>query len=142
MSWATCYNTSNNIHFNLPPLMSDGRNYTTYKHPETINNKILRTNNIKSNDEYRRFLVNNAEKLIAVNHVKSCESVGQSKFNTLPNNITMEKYKYRSVEDRTQPYGYENSDLKNMYLSRQELENKLVSPLMSQQGHLLSMLRE
>ena len=27
MSWATCYNSSNNIHFNFPPIMADGRNF-------------------------------------------------------------------------------------------------------------------
>ena len=30
MSWGTCYGASNNIHFDFPPLMSDGRNFATW----------------------------------------------------------------------------------------------------------------
>ena len=25
MSWATCYSSSNNVYFELPPMMEDGR---------------------------------------------------------------------------------------------------------------------
>ena len=32
---------------------------------------------------------------------------------------------YLKVDDKKQPYGYETSDLKNLYLSRHELESKL-----------------
>ena len=28
MTWGTCYNGSNNIHFNFPPFMNDSRNYS------------------------------------------------------------------------------------------------------------------
>ena len=41
MSWGTCYNGSNNIHFNLPPLMSDGRNFTTLTPARQQNTKVF-----------------------------------------------------------------------------------------------------
>ena len=40
MSWATCFSGSNNIHFNFPPIMQDGRNYASYQPEAQTNNKI------------------------------------------------------------------------------------------------------
>ena len=49
MSWATCFSGSNNIHFNFPPIMQDGRNYASYQPEAQTNNKIQMQNNINSN---------------------------------------------------------------------------------------------
>jgi hypothetical protein len=45
MSWATCYldDGCNNIHFDKPPLVSDGRFYTSYISSEAMNEKIKAT---------------------------------------------------------------------------------------------------
>jgi hypothetical protein len=141
MSWGTCYSASNNIHFDLPPLMSDGRNYTNYKTPSTVNENIIRNNNIRTNNDYIRFLTNNAEKLIGLNHVRACGSVGNTDFNTTMNRkyFGNNKYLYKSCEDKSQPFGYESSDLKNIYLTRQQLQSRMVSPILSQQGYLEQM---
>ena len=40
MSWGTCYTGSNNIHFDKPPQMSDGRNYSSWEPDATINDGI------------------------------------------------------------------------------------------------------
>ncbi len=40
MSWATCYTASNNIHFDFPPIMADGRNYASWKTSAIMNEKI------------------------------------------------------------------------------------------------------
>jgi len=40
MSWATCYSGSNNINFNFPPIMADGRNYATWQPDAVINERI------------------------------------------------------------------------------------------------------
>ena len=52
MSWATCFSGSNNIHFNFPPIMQDGRNYASYQPEALTNNKIQMQNNINSNWKY------------------------------------------------------------------------------------------
>ena len=49
MSWATCSAGSNNIHFNYPPLMNDGRNYSSWQPGAVINENIRAYSNIKSN---------------------------------------------------------------------------------------------
>ena len=60
MSWGTCYAGSNNIHFDFPPIMADGRNYASWQPESVINNKIREKEKINTNWEYRQFLTNNA----------------------------------------------------------------------------------
>ena len=48
MSWATCYSGSNNIHFDYPPLMNDGRAYAGFLQDSVVNEKILQQNNIET----------------------------------------------------------------------------------------------
>lgn len=47
------------------------------------------------------------------------------------------KYLFQGSADATMPYGYQNSDLKNLYISRQALQSKLVAPIMTQEQLLL-----
>ena len=49
MSWATCFSGSNNIHFNFPPIMNDGRNYASYQPEAVINERIQQQNHITTN---------------------------------------------------------------------------------------------
>ena len=63
MSWATCYAGSDNIHFNFPPIMMDGRNYATWQPGAVVNEQIRENNNITSNWDYRTFLQKNAVKI-------------------------------------------------------------------------------
>ena len=44
----------------------------------------------------------------------------------------------KSVTDNNTPYGYETSDLKNIYLSRQSLNSRLNTPIMTQEQLLLA----
>ena len=64
MSWATCYSGCNNIHFDFPPIMSDGRNFANWQPGSIINKTIRKENKIRSNNDYRRFLTNNADQII------------------------------------------------------------------------------
>ena len=40
MNWASIYSGSNNVYSNLPPMMSDGRNYSNLLPDEVINDTI------------------------------------------------------------------------------------------------------
>ena len=40
MSWGTCDSGSNNIHFNFPAFMDDGRNFSNYEAGATLDNII------------------------------------------------------------------------------------------------------
>ena len=48
------------------------------------------------------------------------------------------KYLFSSCMDRTQPFGYESSDLKNIYISRERLNSNLSGPIISQEDLLIS----
>ena len=64
---SSCYKTSDNKYFNLPPRMDDARHFTDYRPNCVVNNHIKSENNILSSYEYRIFLTNNAKKIMDVN---------------------------------------------------------------------------
>ena len=134
MSWATCYSGSNNIHFNYPALMSDGKQFTNWNTACTTNNALIQQNNIQSNYQYRQYLINHGNQIMAINNKQACDECGFCQYTQAYTPQQVGKYLYKSCEDASRPYGYENSDLKNMYVSRQALQSRLTGPLMSQQG--------
>ena len=137
MSWGTCYAGSNNIHLDFPPIMNDGRNYANWQPGAVINEKIKKEANIQSNWEYRRYLSNNADTIIRYNQMSACgdccantAQYGTDTGTPVSNNTP---YLYKSCMDNTTAnYGYENSDLKNIYLSDINLQSRMVTPVFSQ----------
>jgi hypothetical protein len=136
MSWATCFSGSNNIHFNFPPIMADGRNYASWQPEAVVNEKIQKKENIHSNWSYRQFLQNNGLEIMKYNSLESCYDLGldpHTQTNNTPS--TNVPYKFKSAFDASTPgYGYCNSDLKNPYLSREQLNSRLVSPSISMES--------
>ena len=76
MSWATCYSGSNNIHFNFPPIMADGRNYASWQPDAVINRRIQKQENIHSNWSYRQYLQHNGLKIMEYNGKEACYDLG------------------------------------------------------------------
>jgi hypothetical protein len=133
MSWGTCYKGSNNIHFDYPALMSDGRLYTNWDPACEKNKNLIKQNGIQTNYQYRQFLINNGNHLMKSNNIAACDQCGVCQYGyPLQQDTNNGKYLYKSVQDTHQPYGYENSDLKNMYVSREQLQSRLSAPIMSQ----------
>ena len=138
MSWGTCYSGSNNIHFNYPPIMADGRNFASWQPGSVVNEKIREESGIKSNWQYRKYLMENADQIIKYNQLGACEQSsggivnygGQEKLNGTP-------FLYNSNLENSQPFGYENSDLKSSYLSRQQLQERMVTPVFTQDQLLM-----
>ena len=135
MSWATCYNGSNNIHHDAPALMSDTRIFTSYEHPCTINKNIRKDNGITSNYNYRKYLQSNAVNIMSYNSnaALNCSNKPCSK----ASNDNTNKFFFTDCYDRSQPYGYESSDLKNMHLSRTQLASNLSGPILTQEQLLI-----
>ena len=136
MSWATCYSGSNNIHFNSPPIMSDGRNFATWVPACAVNETIQKKNNLDTNYAYRQYLIANAEKLMKYNSTSSCDqcSACLGQYNKAPMSST-DKHIFISHSDKEMPYGYEDSDLKNIYLSRRDLQSKQIAPILTQEQY-------
>jgi hypothetical protein len=130
MSWATCFSGSNNIHFNFPPIMQDGRTYSSYQPEAVVNQRIQEVNNINSNWKYRQFLTQNADQIMQFNTTEACYTLGLSPhYTTNATPSSNVPYLYKSTFDTSSPgFGYQSSDLKNPYLSRQQLEARMISP--------------
>jgi hypothetical protein len=54
----------NNIHFNSPALMSDGRNYSSWQPTAVLNDQIRAREHIKTNWDYRAYLQKNATSIM------------------------------------------------------------------------------
>jgi hypothetical protein len=134
MSWGQCYSGSNNIHFNFPPIMNDGRNYASWQPEAVINQNIQRQENIKTNWEYRQYLQHNGLNIMKYNSLSSCHELGLAP-NNMINNTSLKNvpHLYKSTFDSRPPsYGYSNSDLKNPYLSRQQLNARMIAPVIGE----------
>ncbi|RZD39702.1 MAG: hypothetical protein CXT73_07305 [Methanobacteriota archaeon] len=136
MSWATCYSGSNNIHHSAPALMSDERLFTSYTSACDINKSLRENQGITSNYTYRQYLQNNALNIIDNNTKSSMSCSNRICLNS--NDDHNNKYLFSSCADRSQPFGYETSDLKNMYLSSKSLNSELSGPIITQEQLLIN----
>jgi len=132
MSWGTCYSGSNNIHQDYPALMSDGKMFTLYNPACDINKKLKEKNGMKNNYQYRQFLIKNGVSLMNKNNVASCHECSECVLQGTSNDKSYGKYLFTSISDNSKPYGYQNSNLKNLYLERQALNSQFVSPIVTQ----------
>jgi hypothetical protein len=138
MSWATCYSGSNNIHFNFPPIMTDGRNYSSWQPDAVVNERIQRQEHINNNWSYRQYLQKNGLKVMQYNTSEACYDLGLDPHvqtgKTPSNNVP---FKFKSTFDSSAPgFGYCNSDLKNPYLTAEQLNARLVSPSINPANYL------
>ena len=129
MSWQNSFTGSNNIHLGHPPLMSDGRNFITTHPDNQLNQDILVENRIMSNSDYRTYLTNNSEKIIANNQLEACSNSKCFRdFKRPQMEGTNQPYFFASAFDNTTPFGYVSTDMKNVYLTREQLQSRKVAP--------------
>lgn len=135
MSWGTCYSGSNNIHFDFPPIMNDGRNYATWQPGSKISNDIKTQAGIKSNWQYRKYMVENADSIIKYNQLQACDEccACTARYGSEEKSANHQPFLYKSCLDNSQPYGYETSDLKNIYLDKYQLQCRMVTPVLTQE---------
>lgn len=134
------YNT-NNKYPEFPPLMNDGRAVVASYQPEAVaNNELIKKHNIQSNWQYRQYLTKNALSIIKDNFLESSNDMGYYKrFTDAPlvnnryetNNAVPHMYSHGF--DGAKPKGYVTSDLKTNYLSREELNSRKTSGVITQE---------
>ena len=114
--------------------MSDGRNFATWQPGAIVNEEIKVRENIKTNWQYRQYLTNNADSIIKYNQLAACDQCcscpakyGDGK------EVSNSPFLYKSCTESTQPYGYENSNLKNLYLDEYQLQCRLITPVITQE---------
>jgi len=121
--------------------MADGRNFASWQPGAVINEKIRQETGIKSNWQYRKYLMENADQIIKYNQLGACEQSsggvvnygGEEKLNGSPFLYIENSQTQAGQTQAGQPFGYENSDLKNSYLTRQQLQERMVTPVITQE---------
>jgi hypothetical protein len=133
--WGHNYSASHNVYFDFPPLMNDSRNFTGWLPGNAVNAAIRKNENIKSNWDYRRYLTHNADKIMEINKIDAVNASGHGSFEVNP--IEQEQrntpFMYSSVMDQRQPFGYTTSDMKELYLSRSDLQARMIAPEITQE---------
>jgi hypothetical protein len=137
------YNTNTKYPI-FPPLMNDGRSLIASHQPEAIINKqLIDESGMTTNWHYRKFLTSNAREIMTVNFTEACNDCGYYKRMREPS-IEQENARittphlYSSYVSSEPAFGVQNSDLKQLYLSREQLNSRKVSPVITQ-SELLSM---
>lgn len=120
--WATQYKTANNLNVPYPGILSDGRLFTDYSPSSVVNDSIKKMNGIKDNNVYRDYLVKNTN-MIILNNLNNTTKENRLFIQKQPNQNNT-PYLYQTIDDNTKPYGYEDSIPKNVFLTRQQLDDK------------------
>ena len=114
---------SNNLYDNFPPLMSDGRAVIASYQPDAVaNEQLLKENGIQTNWEYRKYLQTNAKEIMQQNCMSMSNDIGYVK-RYENDTITNVPYNMNGVITQ-KPIGYSDSDLKRMYLTREDLNSR------------------
>jgi hypothetical protein len=124
--------STNNVYDGYPPLMNDGRSIVASFQPEAVlNNQIIKENGIKTNWQYRKFLTENANHLMKENYRESSNDFGYMKrYNTEPSTTSPFLLNTATTANSSleKQLGYQTSDLKELYLSREKLDSQRVAP--------------
>jgi hypothetical protein len=126
---------SNNKYDGFPPLMMDGRTITASWQPEAVlNSHLLKEINVETNWQYRQYMIKNAKDIMKYNCTQSATDSGYLKrYADLENNSYSTPYISNSFVDNTKPSGYQTSDLKDLYLTREQLQARMVAPEITQE---------
>jgi hypothetical protein len=121
---------ANSVYPGFPPIMMDGRSITASYQPEAVlNNSLIKELGIQSNWEYRNYLTKNGVDIMKYNYRESSNDVGYFKrYQDTPKEYNV-PFLYPSFINNEMPNGYQNSDLKTMYLSREQLNARKVEPV-------------
>jgi len=126
---------THNLYKDVPPMMSDGRVIVASWQPEAVvNNNLVKMAGFTSNWQYRQYLTNNASGIIKQNLAETMNDIGYiARYAQSPTAPYTPPYTYKSYLDKTNAPGYEQSDLKTLYFSREELNARKVSPAITQE---------
>ena len=138
--------STNNSYPGFPPLMTDGRALIASWQPDAaLNQHLLQSSGVQTNWEYRKFLTHNANDIMKRNFAEAANDTGyyiQERKTTLnPNFVPIfsamqKKYaapaKYNSYLEPEHEFGRFDSDLKANYLSREQLQSRMSTPVLTQ----------
>ncbi len=120
---------SNNRYDGFPPLMNDGRSVMASARSEPLtHNKILQNAGFTCNASYREYMIKNAREIVTKDFTDASTDAGYPVGGRFADQIMEQQggpILYRTVFDTPQT---PVSDLKSIYLSREQLDAKRVAP--------------
>ena len=126
--------SSNNIHNNQPALMSDGRQNCSWLSEAIVDQKFKSMSGSASNWEYRKYLTSNATNMMANNMQNEMMNNVNNISPTIGTTVAP-PYNYNGINDNTEVRNNFGSDLKRIYLSRQQLQSKMSAPSIYEGSH-------
>lgn len=140
--------TTNNQFPIFPPKMADGRSLISSWNAESAETETFKRDNMEDafnlsplspNWAYRRYMQKNGYQIMAKNFVDTANDTGVEIPDQEPDVYDQivgggEKgsrnapYAFNSLGDSSQPAGYQESDLKDLYMSREQLNSRLYAP--------------
>jgi hypothetical protein len=132
--------TTNNVYPGFPPKMADGRTVVASYQPEAVlNENLIKQAGIQSNWEYRRYLQQNGDHVMRDNFQEAANDAGyfqrflpseQGDYKTM----FQEPKRYSSYQESPMPINGKPSDLKELYLSKEQLHaRKTISVPLTQE---------
>ena len=99
---------------------------------DLTNNKILVDTGIKTNWQYRQYIQKNANNIMKYNTMQSINDSGNNPYtvlNTKP--VQNTPYLYNSIHTTQNSIPYRNSDLKQNYMTKEQMRARMISPSIS-----------
>ena len=120
---------------------SDARIYTSWLPAGELNKNIRIKNNIKTNKDYRKYLVNNADRIIEFNQRQATAEVSNSpyyrNYQVIVNSSNGNSNNSNSNNGNSNTNNNnEESDLKKLYLSRNDINKRYNTPILGQESLL------
>lgn len=129
---------TNNVYPDFPANMQDGRSLIASHQPEAVlNENLIKQSGIQTNWQYRNYLTSHSQEIAQDNFREACNDTGYFE-RFLPdqrgNNhlIQSSPIQYASYDDNRSVENQPKSDLKDLYLSREQLESRKTAPVITQ----------
>jgi hypothetical protein len=126
---------SNNRYDGFPPIMNDGRSVIANGRSEALfHNSILKQIGATNNAQYRAHMIKNAKQIMETEFRTASTDAGYPEgerfADKIINSATVTPHLFKTaLEVPKEPrLTYNKSDLKNIYMSREQLEARLVAP--------------
>lgn len=128
---------TNNQYANFPPKMNDGRSVVASWQPgAVVNENLMNDTGVTSNWQYRKYLIENGNEIRRQNFMYACNDTGYFIRNESTGIEVPKGYSgpaiYSSVDEPVKHMETSVSDLKQSYLSREQLDARRVIPTMTQ----------
>jgi hypothetical protein len=130
---------SNNQYPGFPAMMKDGRSLISSWGASSVETQSFKQSNqedafnispLSENWAYRRMMQKNGMELMKSNFENTANDAGISNPSSIlpstrqPNHA----FAFDGLSDNSRPAGYQESDLKDLYLSREQLNSQLYAP--------------